>query len=65
MEENNPVNGRVKIGPAAGNSIPAEWAPLVLQKLFAKHQQTVGEVIAEVAAEQLAGVRIRAARPRS
>jgi hypothetical protein len=58
-------NGRVRFGPAAGNSIPAEWAPLVLQKLFARYQQAVGAALAEVAAEQLAGVRIKATKPRA
>ena len=55
---------RVTFGPAPGNSIPADWAPLLLARLFARVRQSFGEELAELAAEELAGVEVKASRPR-
>ena len=64
MSEQNGQAPRVRFGDAPGNEIPADWAELLLRRLFALHPQTVGQQLAEVAAEQLAGVKVRAVKPR-
>jgi len=64
MESNGQAAGRVRFGDAPGNEIPADWAALLLRRLFALHPQTVGQQLAEIAAEELAGVKVRAVKPR-
>lgn len=48
--------GRVKFGPAAGNSIPADWAAPLLQRLFAAYPEAFGKQLHELYDERRLGL---------
>lgn len=55
---------RVQFGPAAGNSMPAEWAPLLLRRLYTAHPAAFGKQLMELYAEQRLGQPLTVARRR-
>jgi hypothetical protein len=63
--EQDSVNGRVRFGTAAGNEIPADWAPKLLNRLWRRNAQAFGEELGELATEEMTGIRIKAGKPRA
>jgi hypothetical protein len=60
--------GRVQFGPAAGNSIPADWVEPLLARLWAAHPEQFGQQLMELYLEMrldgLEGFRVTRTRNR-
>ena len=56
--------GRVKFGPAAGNSIPADWAEPLLCRLFAAHPEAFGRQLHELYDERRLGLGLTVTKKR-
>ena len=59
------LDGRIRFGPAAGNSIPADWAGPLLRRLHDAHPAAFGKQLMELYAEIRLGQALTVAKKRT